>query len=133
MNELQKEILKLAFTNAEITELKSEIETTTDNFFSESQPVIVRTYSAGVFYGYIYRRYSAKHLIMRDVRRIWSWEGAASLSELAVKGTSKPQGCKFPIVEQYKELTEVIEILPMSEQSLISLNSVPVWSSHHGR
>lgn len=57
--------------------------------------VIVRTYSAGVFAGYLKNR-NGKEVEMINARRIWYWEGAASLSQLAMDGTSKPDGCKFP-------------------------------------
>ena len=39
---------------------------------------IVRTYSAGVFAGYIeYRK--DQEVVLREARRIWYWEGAATL------------------------------------------------------
>lgn len=55
----------------------------------------VRTYSAGVFFGEIESR-DGQEVVMRNARRIWYWEGAASLSQLAQEGTSKPSYCKFP-------------------------------------
>ena len=57
--------------------------------------VMVRTYSAGVFAGTLESR-DGKEVVLKDARRIWYWDGAASLSELATKGTSKPTNCKFP-------------------------------------
>lgn len=35
---------------------------------------------------------------MRNVRRIWYWEGANTLSQLAVDGTQLPDKCKFTAV-----------------------------------
>jgi len=66
--------------------------------------VIIRTYSAGVFFGII-KEYNeeTRTIIMKSARRIWRWEGAASLSELAIEGTQKPEECKFPC-ETYNHL-----------------------------
>lgn len=88
---------------------------------------IVRTYSAGVFAGTIQSR-DGKEIILTNARRIWYWEGAASLSELASKGTSKPSGCKFPAPVPEVLLTEVIEILPTTETARKSIEEVPTWT-----
>lgn len=91
-----------------------------------SDYVIVRTYSSGVFAGYIESR-NNQEVVMRNARRIWYWEGAASLSQLAVDGTSKPDGCKFPCEVDRIELLQVIEILNVTEKSEKSIKEVPVW------
>ena len=57
---------------------------------------IIRTYSAGVFAGFIEKRIE-KETVIRQARRLWYWDGAASLSQLAVDGVKKPQNCKFPV------------------------------------
>lgn len=57
--------------------------------------VIIRTRSAGVFAG-VLKSYKAGEAILNNARRIWYWSGAASLSQLAVDGTSKPHECRFP-------------------------------------
>ena len=88
---------------------------------------IVRTYSAGVFFGIIESR-DGKEVVIRNARRIWSWEGAASLSQLASTGTSRPNECKFPCAVDKIIVLEAIEILPMTEQSFACLSTVPVWS-----
>jgi len=89
--------------------------------------VIVRTYSAGVFAGTLVSR-TGKEVKLRDARRIWYWSGAASLSQLAVDGTSKPNDCKFPCEVPIIELTEAIEILEVSDKARESIKGVPVWS-----
>ena len=87
---------------------------------------IVRTYSAGVFAGEIESR-DGKEVVMRNARRIWYWDGAASLSQLAMEGTSKPLKCKFPCEADRVVLTEAIEILDCTEQAEKSIKAVPVW------
>lgn len=88
---------------------------------------IVRTYSAGVFAGYVESR-NGQEVVMRNARRIWYWSGAASLSELATKGTSDPSNCKFPCEVDRVELLQVIEILDVTETARLSINSVKIWS-----
>ena len=87
---------------------------------------IVRTHSAGVFAGYIESR-TGQEVVMRDARRIWYWEGAASLSQLATDGTAKPENCKFPVAVDRVELLQVIEILDCTSKAAKSINGVPVW------
>ncbi len=87
---------------------------------------IVRTYSAGVFAGYVESR-TGKEVVMRDARRLWYWDGAASLSQLAMEGVSKPGNCKFPIAIGSVTLTETIEIILATEAAKKSIDGVPVW------
>lgn len=87
---------------------------------------MVRTYSAGVFAGYIESR-SGKEAVLRNARRIWYWSGAASLSQLAMTGTSDPDHCKFPVAVDKVILTEVVEIIPITAEAKQSLDEVKVW------
>ena len=88
--------------------------------------VIIRTYSAGVFAGYLKSRNGQEvHLV--NARRLWQWSGAASLSQLAVDGTSKPKDCKFQCEVPNLELTQAIEILECSKKAQESIASVAVW------
>jgi hypothetical protein len=88
--------------------------------------VIVRTYSAGVFAGYIKSR-KGQEVIMTDARRIWYWSGAASLSQLAEEGTKDPANCKFPMAVKEIELLQVIEISTVSKAAEKSIKAVPEW------
>lgn len=89
--------------------------------------VIVRTFSAGVFAGTLHSR-KGSEVVLRDARRIWYWAGAATLSELAVRGTSNPTACKFPIAVPRVLLTEAIEILDVTPTARINIEAVPVWT-----
>jgi hypothetical protein len=88
--------------------------------------VIVRTYSAGVFAGYLKSR-NGKEVTMLKARRLWYWYGAASLSQLSVDGSSDESSCKFPCEVESIELTEAIEILPCTEKARLSIKNVSVW------
>lgn len=88
--------------------------------------VLVRTYSAGVFAGTLIRK-EGKEVELKNARRIWYWEGAASLSQLAQEGTSKPDKCKFPCKVDSVILTEAIEILSVTEKAELVIRGVKVW------
>lgn len=88
--------------------------------------VIVRTYSAGVFAGYLKKREGKEGIVLK-ARRIWYWDGAASLSQLAVEGTSKPENCKFPEEVSQIVLTEIIEVLDCTEKAQDSIKGVKIW------
>lgn len=88
--------------------------------------VIVRTYSAGVFAGYLKSR-NGQEVVMLCARRLWSWSGAASLSQLSIDGVSNPDGCKFPEEVPSVELMQAIEILPVSEKARKSIDGVKIW------
>lgn len=88
--------------------------------------VIVRTYSAGVFAGFLESRVG-QEVVMRQARRIFYWDGAASLSQLAINGTTKPQNCKFPEAVDRVELLQAIEILDCTTAAKKSIESVGIW------
>jgi hypothetical protein len=91
--------------------------------------VIARTYSAGVFAGTLEERSEdGKQVRLTGARRLWYWAGAASLSQLSLDGVSKPDECKFPAVVDLVELSECIELLPVTEAAQASIAAVPVWS-----
>ena len=87
---------------------------------------IVRTYSAGVFAGYVESR-KGREIVIRDARRFWYWDGAASLSQLAMEGTQKPKECKFPCAVDRTELLQVIEIIDCTDAAKKSIDGVKIW------
>ena len=90
--------------------------------------VILRTYSAGVFAGYLKER-DGKEGILVESRRLWYWVGASTLSQLANDGVSKPNECKFPApIQGEHTLTEIIEVIPCTEEAKESINNVSIWS-----
>lgn len=88
--------------------------------------VVVRTYSAGCFAGYLKRR-DGKEVELVQARRLWYWKGAASLSQLAMEGVSCPSECKFPVAVESIVLTEAIEIINATEAARKSIEGVPEW------
>jgi hypothetical protein len=88
--------------------------------------VIVRTYSAGVFAGYL-KKEKGKEAIVLQARRLWYWSGAASLSQLVMEGVKNPEECKFPCEVTEVRLKEVIEILPCTEEARLNIKDVKIW------
>ena len=60
--------------------------------------VIVRTYSAGVHFGTLASR-DGKEVILTNARRIWYWEGAFTLSAIAISGVSVTSKLSIPVPE----------------------------------
>lgn len=92
----------------------------------EGKYYIVRTYSAGVFAGEIEER-NGREITLRNCRRLWYWDGACSLSELAEKGTQRPDNCKFTVTVNRLEVLEAIEIIECTEKAKKSIEEVKVW------
>ena len=92
--------------------------------------VIVRCDRAGVFFGQIVDFDKANAVVrLTECRRLWYWDGAASISELAVIGTKKPKNCKFTVRVQDMAVLGVIEVIPCTEIATKSINEVPEWKA----
>jgi hypothetical protein len=83
------------------------------------QYCVVRTYSAGVHVG-IVAAVDGRNVELRDSRRIWSWTGALSCSEIAMSGIT---GGKVAVAVPIHYLTEAIEIIPTNEKAEECLRS----------
>lgn len=92
------------------------------------QYVIVRTYSAGVHAGTLVAR-DGREVELTGARRLWYWHGAASLSELAQRGTSRPSDCKFPAPVDRIVLIEAIEIIAVTAVGRASIEGVKPWTA----
>lgn len=88
--------------------------------------IMCRTYSAGVFAGYLKQR-TGQEVTLVNAIRIWCWDGAASLSQLAMEGTNKPNGCKFAMPVNEVELLNAIEIIPITAIAEASIKGVTPW------
>lgn len=109
-----------------VSRLLTLIDAIGGHAMSEMRYVIVRTFSAGVFAGELESR-NGREVVLRGARRLWFWDGAASLSQLAMEGTAKPGRCKFPCEVDRIELLEAIEILDVAPGVRESIAAVPVW------
>ena len=89
--------------------------------------VIVRGDRSGVFAGTLVSRKS-REVELTGARRIWYWSGAASISELAQRGTSRPQDCKFPAPVSRILILDAIEVIPVLPVAKKSIESVEIWT-----
>lgn len=90
----------------------------------ELKPVIVRTYSAGVHFGYLKRR-EGKEVDLINSRRIHYWHGANSCSGLASKGLNISESRAADPVSI--TLTEAIEIIDCTPEAVAILEEA-VWN-----
>jgi len=125
---MKEEIVTKMIINGKKYVLESSIEKLSKPVIKKGLTYcIIRTYSAGVFAGWIDRKLQNKERTIFDSRRIFYWDGAASLSQLANEGTKKPDDCKFAQVVVETDLLEVIEVIPCSNKARENIDSVPVW------
>jgi len=91
-----------------------------DNF------VIIRTYSAGVFAGTL-KQVENDKVELENAIRIRYWEGACSLSQLAMEGVKKPDECKFAVAVDQILLNGVIEIIKTTQEAENNIKGVAPW------
>ena len=89
---------------------------------------IVRSSEAGVFFGRIKERRGSE-VDMVDVRRIWYWAGAFTLSELAVNGTAKPNDCRFTVYVPEMTVLGICEVIPCTDKAVSSIMGVEPWQA----
>lgn len=92
--------------------------------------VIIRADRAGVFFGTLVSKndtVAGVEVELKDCRRLWYWDGAASLSQLAVDGVSAPERCKFTVVVPQMIVMQVIEIIPCTDKAIKSIDTVATW------
>jgi hypothetical protein len=93
--------------------------------------VMIRTYSAGVHFGYLAKRESTAAGIevkLVEAQRMRYWEGAMDLTQLAQEGSKSPDKCKPSVAAREIELV-AIEIIPISQEAAKQLKSMKIWKS----
>lgn len=93
---------------------------------NNTKKYIIRADRAGVFYGEIKER-NGNEVTMTNVRRLWFWAGANSLSQLAVDGVAKPEECKFTVYVPEMTILGIIEIIPCTDKAIASIEGVKEW------
>ena len=91
-----------------------------------NKKVIVRGDRSGVFFGTLVER-NSREVMLENCRRLWYWDGAASISQLAVDGTKKPKDCKFTVSVSNIMILDAIEIIPCTESAICSIEGVKEW------
>lgn len=88
--------------------------------------VLIRGNRSGVEFGELVSQ-NGSEVTLKNARRIWYWDGAASLSQLAKDGTSNPSNCKFTVSVDSITILDTIEIIPCTDKAVKSIEEVKVW------
>lgn len=90
------------------------------------QDYIIRCDRAGVFFGKIKER-TGSEVTMTEVRKIWSWDGACAVEQLAQDGTKAPGNCRFTVTIPEMTVLGAIQIIPCTDAASASLRGVKEW------
>ena len=88
--------------------------------------VIVRGDSSGVFFGTLVAK-DGREVKLEKCRRIWYWDGAASISQIAVEGVKNPDNCKFTVTVDEIIILDAIEIIPCTGNAIEIIEGVKEW------
>lgn len=104
-----------------INSVESVISSSSDGLSTMiGQKCIVRTQSAGVWFGTIIEK-SGAEVIIKDARRMWRWHAAESISLSAVANHGIKHG-QSKIAEAVPAVwLEAIELIPCSAKSIKSI------------
>ena len=91
-----------------------------------SEYYIVRGDRSGVFFGKIAER-NGSEVRMQKVRKLWYWDGACAVEQLAIDGVKNPDNCMFTVTVEEMTITDAIQIIPCSEKAAKNLSEVPEW------
>ena len=93
--------------------------------FAIGEYVIIRTYSAGVWFGKLSRK-AGKEVILTEARRMWYWqcEKSISLSGVVVYGIDQEKSKIAAPVDQV--WLEAIEIIPIRGQAMESIKGAGI-------
>lgn len=88
--------------------------------------VIIRGDRSGVEFGELVEQ-NGSVVTLKNARRLWYWAGAASLSQLAMDGTKRPQDCKFTVTVNSITILDAVEIIPCTDKAIKSIEEVDEW------
>ena len=91
--------------------------------------VIVRSYGAGVFAGYLRSTedtLGGRAVVLDECIRMHAWTGC-SLSQVANDGVAGSGTNRFSMPTQGHEILQVIEIIPATAKAREEIKAVPTW------
>lgn len=91
-----------------------------------NKKVIIRGDRSGVFFGTIVEK-KGSEVTLEKCRRLWYWDGAASISQLATDGTTAPDNCKFTVTVDRIVILDAIEIIPCTDKAIRRIEGVKEW------
>lgn len=91
--------------------------------------VLIRSYGAGVFAGYLEKEDDANDIVyLKKAIRLHYWDGANSISQLAMEGVKNPLECRFSVETETHKIHQVIENIPCTEKARINIQGVEKWA-----
>ncbi len=90
--------------------------------------VILRGYYPGCHYGKCVNVGDNGNVVtLEKSRRMWGWEGAKTLSNIANTGTDNANECRFPAETLPVTVIGVCEILQVRDKAVKNLKKIPNW------
>ena len=123
---IKKKAMKEITINGTVYVPKSTIANDVDGL----TPVLIRSYASGVHFGLLESKRDTPQgleVTLRNSRRVHYWEGAASLSQMAVDGIGKPDSSRVSVFIDSITVQNVIETIPLSEKAFKNLKNQPIW------
>lgn len=87
---------------------------------------VIRGNKFGVFAGTV-KEVDDNCVLVENARRLWYWDGAASISQIAMEGVTRPESCKFSMAVDSIVLRDYIEIIPATTAAQKIIEEVKVW------
>ena len=108
---------------AELLGMKNTAAESGLNSFAIGQEVIIRTYSAGVWFGRLKEK-SGNEVILTEARRMWRWwaKDSISLSGVALHGIKQEDSRIAGAINSV--WLQAIEIIPISGKAAESIRTV---------
>lgn len=97
-----------------------------ENFIGKR--VIVRGEASGVFYG-TFKERDGREICLTNCRRIWYWDGAASISQLATEGPKHPENCMFTVYVEEIIIIDAVEVTLCEELGIKNIEAVTDWKA----
>ena len=107
---------------AELLGMKNTAAESGLNSFVIGQEVIIRTYSAGVWFGRLKQK-AGSEVILTEARRMWRWwaKESISLSGVALYGINQEKSRIAGAIDSV--LLQAIEIIPISDKAAESIRT----------
>lgn len=91
-----------------------------------NEKYLVRCDRSGVFYGELVEL-EGRRAKIKNARKIYYWDGANCLEQLAMEGTKEPDNCKFTMIVDEIEVFDLIQLLSCSHDAIKNIEAVKEW------
>ena len=89
--------------------------------------VIVRADKAGVFFGTLTKK-EGSEVQLTKVRKIYYWEGANAIEQIAADGLRNPENCKITVENEEATVNNYIQIITCTDSSIKNIENIPAWA-----